>query len=40
MTRIGDVGLFIGMILLFWHAGSFEYDAIFRAIHTGDLTLR
>ena len=38
MTRIGDVGLFIGMILLFWHAGSFEYDAIFRAIHTGDLT--
>ncbi|PEL16760.1 NADH-quinone oxidoreductase subunit L [Bacillus wiedmannii] len=38
MTRIGDVGLFIGMILIFWHAGSFEYDAIFRAIHTGDLT--
>ena len=38
MTRIGDVGLFIGMILLFWHAGSFEYDAIFGAIHTGDLT--
>ncbi len=35
MTRIGDVGLFIGMILIFWHAGSFEYDAIFRAIHTG-----
>ena len=26
------------MILIFWHAGSFEYDAIFRAIHTGDLT--
>ncbi|WP_417159716.1 proton-conducting transporter membrane subunit, partial [Streptococcus pneumoniae] len=21
MTRIGDVGLFIGMILIFWHAG-------------------
>ncbi|PGD11589.1 NADH-quinone oxidoreductase subunit L [Bacillus wiedmannii] len=38
MTRIGDVGLFIGMILIFWHVGSFEYDAIFRAIHTGDLT--
>ena len=37
MTRIGDVGLFIGMILIFWHAGSFEYDAIFRAVHTGDL---
>ncbi|AIW87082.1 NADH ubiquinone oxidoreductase chain L [Bacillus mycoides] len=38
MTRIGDVGLFIGMILIFWHAGSFEYDAIFKAIHTGDLS--
>lgn len=38
MTRIGDVGLFIGMILIFWHAGSFEYEAIFRAIHTGDLS--
>ena len=37
MTRIGDVGLFIGMILIFWYAGSFEYDAIFRAIYTGDL---
>ncbi len=35
MTRIGDVGLFIGMILIFWYAGSFEYDAIFRAIYTG-----
>ncbi len=31
MTRIGDVGLFIGMILIFWHAGSFEYEAIFRS---------
>ncbi|TKI51591.1 NADH-quinone oxidoreductase subunit L [Bacillus mycoides] len=38
MTRIGDVGLFIGMILIFWHAGGFEYDAIFKAIHTGDLS--
>ncbi|WP_416828123.1 NADH-quinone oxidoreductase subunit L [Ectobacillus polymachus] len=32
MTRIGDVGLFIGMILLFWQVGSFEYDAIFKAV--------
>ena len=32
MTRIGDVGLFIGMILLFWQAGSFEYDEIFRLL--------
>lgn len=38
MTRIGDVGLFIGMILLFWQAGSFEYDAIFKAMKMGDVS--
>ncbi|PLR85457.1 NADH-quinone oxidoreductase subunit L [Bacillus sp. V33-4] len=35
MTRVGDVGLFIGMILLFWQVGSFEYDEIFRAVDEG-----
>ncbi|MCD7034649.1 NADH-quinone oxidoreductase subunit L [Metabacillus sp. GX 13764] len=30
MTRIGDVGLFIGMILLFWQTGSFEWSVIFE----------
>ncbi|MBM7618624.1 NADH-quinone oxidoreductase subunit L [Bacillus tianshenii] len=35
MTRIGDVGLFIGIILLFWQVGSFEYDAIFAAVNAG-----
>ncbi len=35
MTRIGDVGLLIGMILLFWQVGSFEYDDIFRAVEEG-----
>ncbi|MDQ0269243.1 NADH-quinone oxidoreductase subunit L [Cytobacillus purgationiresistens] len=35
MTRIGDVGLFIGMILLFWQVGSFEYDEIFAAVSAG-----
>lgn len=38
MTRIGDVGLLIGMILLFWQVGSFEYDEIFAAISAGDLS--
>lgn len=32
MTRIGDIGLFIGMMLLFWEVGSFEFDAIFQAV--------
>jgi NADH-quinone oxidoreductase subunit L len=35
MTRIGDVGLLIGMILLFWQVGSFEYDEIFAAVDAG-----
>lgn len=35
MTRIGDVGLLIGIILLFWETGSFEYGAIFQAVQTG-----
>nr|WP_295974301.1 NADH-quinone oxidoreductase subunit L [uncultured Bacillus sp.] len=35
MTRIGDVGLLIGMILLFWQVGSFEYDQIFKAVDEG-----
>ena len=35
MTRIGDVGLFIGMILLFWQTKSFEYSEIFQAVEAG-----
>ncbi|XJZ27128.1 NADH-quinone oxidoreductase subunit L [Bacillota bacterium Lsc_1132] len=35
MTRIGDVGLFIGMILLFWQTKSFEYSEIFKVVDSG-----
>lgn len=38
MTRIGDVGLLIGMILLFWQVGSFEYDEIFLAVEAGSIS--
>ncbi len=38
MTRIGDVGLFIGMILLFWQVESFEYDEIFAAVEAGSIS--
>lgn len=38
MTRIGDVGLLIGMILLFWQVNSFEYDEIFRAVGAGEIS--
>ena len=32
VTRIGDVGFFIGIILLFVGTGTFEYTGIFQAI--------
>jgi NADH-quinone oxidoreductase subunit L len=38
MTRIGDVGLFIGMILLFWQTGSFEYSEIFAAVQANEIS--
>lgn len=38
VTRIGDVGLFIGIILLFWQVGSFELTAIFEAVEANALT--
>jgi NADH-quinone oxidoreductase subunit L len=38
MTRIGDVGLFIGMILLFWQTKSFEYSDIFKAVGDGTVS--
>lgn len=32
MTRLGDVALFAGMILLFWQVGSFQFQDIFAAV--------
>ncbi|HEX7065714.1 MAG TPA: NADH-quinone oxidoreductase subunit L [Bacillales bacterium] len=37
VTRIGDVALFIGMILLFWQAGSFAFADIFEAVEAGNI---
>ncbi len=37
VTRIGDLGLFIGICLLFWWTGSFEYDEIFTNIALGKM---
>lgn len=35
ITRIGDVGLFIGIALIYGYTSSFEYDSIFSAVTTG-----
>lgn len=37
VTRIGDVGLFLGILLLFWQTGSFGYSDIFNKVSSGDL---
>jgi len=39
VTRIGDVGLFAGIILLFLACGSFDYDTIFNAAAAHTLSL-
>lgn len=38
VTRIGDVGFLIGMILLFWQVGSFEFADIFAAVEAGEVS--
>ena len=35
VTRIGDVGLFIGISLIFWYTGSFNFADIFTALQNG-----
>lgn len=37
VTRLADVGLLIGILLIFWQVGSFEYSDIFAAISQGSL---
>lgn len=37
VTRIGDVGFFIGIILIFWNVGSFDLSAIFAAVEANQL---
>lgn len=39
VTRIGDVGLFIGIILLFLGAHSFDFTNIFQAATSGSMSL-
>lgn len=37
VTRIGDLGLFIAICLLFWWTGSFDYAQIFDSVGLGKL---
>jgi NADH-quinone oxidoreductase subunit L len=37
VNRIGDAGMFIGIMILFIHFSTFTFDAIFSGIQSGDL---
>jgi NADH-quinone oxidoreductase subunit L len=34
MNRIGDLGLLIGMFLIYWNIGSLQYDIVFAKVST------
>ncbi len=36
-TRIGDVGMFLGILLIYAQIGSFRFDDVFAAVAKGDL---
>ncbi len=36
MNRVADLGMLIGMFLIFWNIGSLQYDAVFAKIGTLD----
>ena len=38
VTRIGDVGLLVGILLLWWQVGSFSMTDAFEAVQTGALS--
>jgi len=36
MNRVGDLGLFLGMFLIYWNLGSLQYDIVFANVSTLD----
>lgn len=34
MNRVGDLGLLLGMFLMYWHFGTLQYDEVFGQIST------
>jgi len=34
-TRVGDIGMLVGIMLLFFHARTFQFDAIGEVVHSG-----
>ena len=39
MNRIADLGMLMGLFLIYWTVGSFQYDDVFASVKTMDPTL-
>ena len=37
VNRIGDLGFFVGIMILFWKIGSFEYSSVYAGVMTGQI---
>ena len=40
MNRIADLGMLIGIFLIYWNFGSLQYDEVFSQVSEADTTLR
>lgn len=39
MNRIADLGMLMGLFLIYWNVGSFQYDDVFASVKSMDVTL-
>ena len=39
MNRIADLGMLMGLFLIYWSVGSFQYDDVFASVKSMDVTL-
>ncbi|WP_263832301.1 NADH-quinone oxidoreductase subunit L [Sulfurospirillum oryzae] len=39
MNRIADLGMLMGLFLIYWNVGSFQYDEVFASVKSMDVTL-
>lgn len=35
VNRVGDLGFFVGIMILFWKVGAFDYDSVYQGIAEG-----
>lgn len=39
MNRIADLGMLMGLFLIYWQFGTFQYDVVFANIHSLDVSI-